>query len=212
MVADLVSEFKWLFLIIGEVVFWVSISGFFILRYIYNQEKSSKYFILIWLLSDLWLLVIGILDYRNTGEFDTFQIIIIIFLLYAFTFGKNDIKKLDRWIRRAIKKWKGIPLDESDVGENLYGMAYAFNQGKEFALHAILFVVAIMVFSFFADIRNVDEIFSTDFGDSLGRLIENGLFQHAVLGKVTGIWLLIFIIDAIITISYFIFPKKKKST
>lgn len=34
-----------------------------------------------------------------------FQIVIPIFILYARTFGINNLKKLDRWIREKIGKW-----------------------------------------------------------------------------------------------------------
>ncbi|MBS4208015.1 hypothetical protein [Bacillus sp. FJAT-50079] len=205
-----ILDHKWLFFIMGEVLFWGSIIGFISLRYLFRLESLSKYFILIWIFSDLWLFTIGVLDYRRTGEFATFQIIIIIFLLYALTFGRSDMKKLDRWMKRTIKKWKGEPLDETDITEKLYGMAYALKQGKEFALHLLLYVGVIIIFSFFYKIRAINEITNGNgTGDMIENVIKNGWFDHPFIGKVTGVWTLVLVIDALITVSYFLFPKKK---
>ncbi len=44
-----------------------------------------------------WLL------YRETGEISSLQIIITIFVLYAITFGYQDFRKLDRWMKK--KNW-----------------------------------------------------------------------------------------------------------
>ena len=206
---EYILQYKWLFFVLGEIAFWVSLLGFFIVRYALGLEKLSKYFIFIWLMSDAWLLTIGILDYKSTGVFDTFQVVIIIFLLYALTFGRNDMKKLDRWMKRNIKKWKGEPLDEEDKQEKLYGLKYAAKQGKEFALHIGLYAAVITILSFFNELRSFDIKFtSKNTGDMIGHMIENGWFIDPTIGKITGIWTLVLIIDAIITISYFIFPKK----
>lgn len=206
---DFILQYKWLFLILGEIIFWVSLLGFFIVRYAFGLEKLSKYFIFIWLFSDAWLLMLGIMDYRNTGTFDTFQVIIVIFLLYALTFGRNDMRKLDRWMKRNIRKWKGEPPIEEEKEEKLYGLAYAAKQGKEFALHALMYAVALVIFSFFSDFQSPVEVLGmNDFGDNLGNIIQKGWFADPIIGKITGIWMLVLIIDAVITLSYFIFPKK----
>lgn len=55
----------------------------------------------------LFLLIIegllGLYVYRQTGEISTFQIVIIIFIIYAFTFGildfiKGCVKKLESYV------------------------------------------------------------------------------------------------------------------
>lgn len=206
---DFILQFKWLFLILGEVVFWVSLLGFFVLRYALGREKESKYFILAWLLSDVWLLVLGFLDYRRTGEIGTFQIVIVIVLLYALTFGRSDMKKLDRWVKRQIRKWKGEAPEEGEGQERLTGMRYAVSQGREFAMHLAMYAAVILILSFFLPFRGFDGLISSGgFGDTLGHLIEEGLFADPVAGKITGIWTLILIIDLAITLSYFILPRK----
>lgn len=48
--------------------------------------------------------------YLQTGEISTFQIVILIFIVYACTFGISDFKRLDRYIKLKIGKWRGIEL------------------------------------------------------------------------------------------------------
>ncbi|RST77155.1 hypothetical protein D4T97_001260 [Siminovitchia acidinfaciens] len=205
---EFILHYKWLFLIMGEIIFWVSLFGFFIVRYALGWEKLSKYFIFLWLFSDAWLLILGIMDYRSTGTFDTFQVVILIFLFYAVTFGRNDMRRLDRWMKRTIKKWKGEPPDEAEKIEKLSGMSYAIMQGKEFALHVAMFAAVIAVLSFFMDFRGFNYFFANGSGDIIETVIKNGWFVEPTVGKITGVWTLILIIDAVITVSYFIIPKK----
>ncbi|MDL4841226.1 hypothetical protein [Aquibacillus rhizosphaerae] len=205
---DFILQYKWVFFITGEIVFWLTIIGFLIARYLFNIEKWSKYFIVIWLLSDVGLLFIGILDYRNTGRFDTFQVIITVFLIYAFTFGKKDFKKLDRLIKRKIMQWKGEELEPEGQDEQLYGMKYAIHELKGFGLHIAFFSIITLVLAFFYDLRDLQTLFSS--GELISNLIEKGLFDDEVVGRVTGVWTLVLVIDGIITLSYFIFPQKKK--
>lgn len=62
----------------------------------------------------LFLLVLegllGFYVYRQTGEISTFQIVITIFIIYAFTFGIFDFIKLYRWRRSKIGKLRGVGL------------------------------------------------------------------------------------------------------
>src|SRR5690625_7332338 len=100
---NFILEYKWLFFIFGEIIFWGSIIGFLLLRYGLGLDKLSKYLIIIWLLSDLWLLALGVLDYIETGSIDAFQIVIVVVLIYVFTAGKSDLQKLDRMIKRKFR-------------------------------------------------------------------------------------------------------------
>ncbi|WP_221566796.1 hypothetical protein [Alkalihalobacillus sp. TS-13] len=208
---EFISEYKWLFFIVGEIIFWGSVIGFLLVRYLFNLEKLSKYLIVIWLVSDIWLLMIGIIDYRNTGEFDTFQVVITAFLIYALTFGKNDFKKLDRFIKRTIKKLKGEPLEPEDFSEQQYGMKHAVHQLKGLVIHVLLYAAVIFVLSLNMPFRDFSTLFSSEgTGDTIDNLVRNGLFEHRVAAQVTGIWTLVVIIDILITLSYFIFPKTEK--
>src|SRR5699024_8652540 len=107
---NFILEYKWLFFIFGEIIFWGSIIGFLLLKNGLELDKISKYLIIIWLLSDLWLLALGVLDYIETSSIDAFQIVIVVILIYVFTAGKSDLQKLYRMIKRKFEKGKNPSL------------------------------------------------------------------------------------------------------
>lgn len=103
---DLIVNFKWYLFIIGEIIFWGCIVSSLIVRYKYNNKKISQFLIKIWFISDLWLLILAVIVYLKTGEIDTFQIIILLALIYGFTEGKKDLKKLDIYFEKRYKNSK----------------------------------------------------------------------------------------------------------
>ncbi|WP_085522290.1 hypothetical protein [Tuberibacillus sp. Marseille-P3662] len=208
---DFILDHKWIFFIAGEVIFWVSLIGFILLRYALNLPQLSRYLIGLWLASDLWLITIGVLDYMRTGSFQTFQLIILIFVIYALTAGKKDFQKLDRSIKRLIAKWKGTSLQEDEIDpmqESLYGLAHAMKELKNFGIHILIYgiVMAILVIMF--GFKGFGEFPGGDLGDMIDYVISHGFIQHPTASKISGIWTLVLGIDAMITVTYFIFPKK----
>ncbi len=109
---------KWLFLILGEVFFSLFITCFLLIRYWFQLNRLSFVFIILLLLSDGWLVLLGILDYAHTKSTSLFQIVTILLILYAFTIGKKDMKKLDEQIKRKVAKWKDPPTDEDRNEQN----------------------------------------------------------------------------------------------
>lgn len=209
---DFILDHKWYFFIAGEVVFWGSLIGFLLLRYGLNQEKLSKYSIVIWLISDLWLLTIGVLDYMRTGVIDTFQIIIFIFLIYAFTFGKKDFKNLDRFIKRKILQWKGTAQadENSDIKqEKLYGTAHAKKEAKGLGAHLLIYLVVMVIFTILFGFKSFHDFPAQEgLGDMIGYITGNGFFDHPAASRISGVWTLVLVVDAIYSLSFFIFPKR----
>src|SRR5699024_4531607 len=101
---------SWELFILAEVLSIVAFILFGVFRYFFNKRSLSLVFIFLF----LFLLVIegllGLYVYLRTGEIETFQIVITIFILYAFTFGFFDFIKLDRWMRKTIGKIRGVEL------------------------------------------------------------------------------------------------------
>lgn len=109
---------KWLFLIFGEVFFSLFITCFLLLRYWFQLNRLSFVFVILILLSDGWLVLLGILDYARTKSISLFQIVTILLILYALTIGKKEMKKLDEQIKRKVAKWKGLAADEGESEQN----------------------------------------------------------------------------------------------
>lgn len=206
-----IIHYKWYFFIIGEVVFWLTLIGFLVLRYYFELTKWSKWLVFIFILNDLWLVAIGTIDYFYTGKMEKFQFIIIIFVLYALTFGKKDFLRLDQYIRHKVAKWKGLTVPEDHVKEpKLFGYAHAWKETKFLAIHLVLYIVALMIcFILFGLSVSLDQWI-----EQVGEKFEAGdigLFRNETANQICTVWTFILVIDLIVTISYWLFPKKEKS-
>lgn len=108
---DYILEYKWLFLIMGEVVFTLCAAAFLLLRYWYQLEKLSIIVFLIFIVNDLWIAFLAVMDYQRTGAISWYQIIAALFILYAITLGKSDMKKLDGVIKRKVAEKRGVRVE-----------------------------------------------------------------------------------------------------
>lgn len=106
----LLVTYQWEIFISLEILSVLSLLTFGLVRYFLDKKKLSFIFLGGFILFLLIEALLAYIIYRQTGQFDTFQIVIIIFLLYAFTFGINDFKKLDRWMRKKIGGFRGKNL------------------------------------------------------------------------------------------------------
>ncbi|MGW9128855.1 hypothetical protein ACWGPW_28325 [Paenibacillus chitinolyticus] len=210
---DFILQYKWAFFIGGEAVFWGSIVCFLLLRYVWNYRKLSKLFILLFLLSDLWMAAIGYLDYRRTGQFETFQPVILIFLAYALFFGRGDLRKLDAFIAGKTAKWRGVPENELPPPElKLTGAAHTCRELRNFSVHFILYAAVTAVLIVTYGILPAGSLPPEPSGPPALRLVLAGIVNHETAASVLKVWSLILAIDAAITLSYVIFPKKPKKT
>lgn len=107
---DIILEYNWELFIAAELLSLGSLLLFGVFRYFFNKSRLSFSFIFLFLF--LWLIegVLGLYIYRQNGEISTFQIVITVFIIYAFTFGIIDFIRLDRWIRKNIGKLLGVNL------------------------------------------------------------------------------------------------------
>src|SRR5699024_8056853 len=93
-------NYQWQLFITIEILFLLTFLAFGFVRYFLNNDRLSFIF-----LSSFFALLIAeallaFLIYQATRKIETFQIVIIIFVLYAVTFGIKDFKNLDRWMCR----------------------------------------------------------------------------------------------------------------
>ena len=180
-------------LIASEIIFFVFVGLALLLRYWFRLKKASIIAFIIVILNELAVFAIGVFDYIEVGTFSQFQMLIIIFIIYAILFGKSDFKKLDRWIQKKVAKLKGEPIP--DFGEEskrkLYGKEHAKEERKGFYQHLIIFVIAQICFFLmlhFIPMENTD-----------------------LIAGISNVWTKVLIIDFIWSFSYTIWPKKEKS-
>lgn len=205
---DFIVDNKWFFLITAEVIFWICAIGFLLLRYWFKFERLSMFIFVIFIVNDLWIAFLAFMDYRRSGEFSVFQIIILIFIVYALTFGKSDFKKLDLFIKRQVAKLRGETILASEMPIQRYGLELALYEWKQFAGHLFMFALLHIVFAFAFGLSDEFNIFQIEQWLSLLNNDDQGPFNHEGINNVTKIWLIILIVDFVITSSYTVFPKK----
>jgi len=100
-----ILEYKWIILVSLEILAWVTTFFLFYARY---GMKSTFWFkvasVLFAVTGVIPQVIMGIINFIHTRKLDIFTIIIVALLIYGFTFGKKEIKKLDEWAQRKFSK------------------------------------------------------------------------------------------------------------
>ncbi|MFL6555498.1 MAG: hypothetical protein ACJ8MO_05225 [Bacillus sp. (in: firmicutes)] len=100
---EFLVEHKWAILVGLEVLAWLST---FFLLYARYRLKSSFWFkvatVLVALTGVIPQVLMGIVNFIATKKVDVFTLIIVLLILYGFTFGKNHVKKLDTWAQKKF--------------------------------------------------------------------------------------------------------------
>ncbi|MED4651483.1 hypothetical protein [Bacillus pseudomycoides] len=199
---SILAEYRWYFLIGAEIVFWISAIGFFLLRYGFRLRKASFIAGIVLLLNEVFILVLGVMDYYETGKFSNFQIITLVILLYALFYGKKDLKKLDIRVQKLVARWRNEPLTHIEEPlEQLTGWAYTKQEIGEWSLHLVLFIVVHIVFFFMYGFVPIEQ---------WGNWLEKGIVLNEAANRVSQVWGIVFLVDTVITFSYVFFPKKEK--
>lgn len=211
---DYILTHKWAFLIVAEVIFWVSIITFLIARYWFGKKTLSFVFFLLFIVNDLWIASLGFFDYLHTGQFSSYQVVVLVVFVYAITYGKSDFKKLDYYIQIYVAKWKGLPAPNIEPPKKLVGREHAQKERKHFYIHFSVYAIAHLVFYFlfglssrFYEITSMGDFFREFFSAKEGLLP----FANPTVNNLSRIWTLIFVIDSIFALSYTVFPKSEKS-
>ncbi|WP_231887797.1 hypothetical protein [Fictibacillus phosphorivorans] len=212
---DFILENKWQFLIIAEVFFWIFSLTFLVVRYWFNLKKLSIVFFFLFIINDLWIATMGFMDYLKTGNFTSYQIVILIIIVYALTYGKSDFRKLDIFIQKKVAKWKGEPIPELKGPEKLYGKDLARQERKHFAIHLSIFILAhigmFLVYGLsdqLTQTENIEQLLSQWFS-SKDALYP---FNNKSMNNLSRIWTLVLVIDGVTSLSYTFFPKNEKKS
>jgi hypothetical protein len=95
-------ELKWILAIGFEAAFWIMLAAFLILRYRYGMEGVTRLFVIGVVIDTAGLLALAVWDFAVGGTVSAYTIFIAAILLYAFTAGKKDMKRLDAWMARKV--------------------------------------------------------------------------------------------------------------
>lgn len=210
---DVIMEYQWGIFIVLEVLSFACLLFFGVVRYIFNKQKLSLFFLFLFILLLFLEAALAIFIYKETGEFSTFQIIITIFVIYACTFGISDFKKLDRWMRLKIGNWRGIELlteKEKYVMKKQKDPKYIAKKYRlSSIIHFLLFLIAQLIFLTYS-LESMEQAlpYLTDLSWIGTESIEETPYSNETLYGISVVWGLVFIIDFVYSWSYTIFPSK----
>lgn len=208
-------DYQWELFIAAEVLSWASLILFMLVRYAFNRQRLSVVFLLGFLILTIFEAVLAYAAYRQTGEISSFQIIVLVFIVYACTFGIADFKNLDRTIRKKVGSWRGVDL-LTDHDRKMLSLRqsprYKAKKARQWWYgHALVYLIGHFVFwSLYGQPGSSFTDWITDW--SWWNEEENAVSPYINEGitRISRIWTLIFILDTIISWSYTLFPDKEK--
>jgi hypothetical protein len=96
-------ELKWALAIGLEAAFWLMLAAFLVLRYRFGFERITRAFVIGVVLDTAGIVALGIWDFAETGRVSGYTIFIVALLAYSFTYGKKDMRRLDRWMAERLR-------------------------------------------------------------------------------------------------------------
>ena len=102
-------ELKWALAIGFEAAFWIMLAAFLMLRYRYEVEGVTRVFAVGVVLDTLGIVALGVWDYLESDTVSSYTLFIVAILIYSFTAGRDDLRKLDSWMARRIRPRRRAP-------------------------------------------------------------------------------------------------------
>lgn len=167
-----------------EIGFWIVIVLGLFTRYVRKKDKLGLFFLALTPIIDLILLVITGLDLYWGATATIAHAIAAVYIGISIGFGKSMIKWADERFRYYVTKEGSKPIKR-------YGMEFAKHYLKGWGRHLLSYLIGSGILAgliFFINDSSRTEAFS----------------------RVLLLWTLVLGIDLIITISYFIWPRKKE--
>lgn len=96
-------EIKWILAIGLELAFWAMLAAFLVLRYRFGMEGITRLFVIGVVIDTAGILALGIWDFADSGTVSSYTIFIVVLIAYSLTFGKKDMRRLDRWMARKLR-------------------------------------------------------------------------------------------------------------
>ncbi|MGE7093070.1 hypothetical protein ACQKII_16765 [Lysinibacillus sp. NPDC048646] len=170
-------------IITAEIAFWIVIIVGLICRYVFKMPKLSIFFFALTPVIDLLLVLLTAMDLKAGTPASTAHGIAAIYIGVSIAYGKTMIS----WADVKFQQWI---LKASIEKETLTGMAKGKHEMNMLGRHIVAYIIG-------AGLLYAMTLFIGSNTDT------SPLFQ------VMKVWGIVLTIDAIISISYVIFPSKK---
>lgn len=196
----------------AEVLSFLCILLFFIIRYAFQRIKLSMLFLYLFIISLMFEMIVAGVVYKQTGDYSTLQIIVFIFVFYAGSFGIYHFKKLDIYIKQKMEKWTGISyltrIDMKRIALEKNPNLFAKKTRTVWYLHFIFFLAIHSIIWLFSSVEGVSFTeFFTELSWLANRDVGNSPIKEEILITISSIWIIVLKIDTVISWSYTFFPK-----
>ena len=168
-----------------EIMFWIVIVLGLVTRYVFKLNRLGLFFLALTPVIDLILLIITGIDLYRGATASQAHAIAAVYIGVSIAFGKSMIQWADERFQYYVTKQGSKPAKR-------FGMEHAKHNMKGWVRHVIAYVIG---------------------AGLLAGMIYfiNDPSRTAALSGILKIWSIVLSIDLIITISYFIWPKKAKA-
>lgn len=172
-------------IIASEIAFWIVIILGLVTRYVFKKNKLGLVLLALTPVIDLILLITTSVDLYRGSVATTAHALAAVYIGVSIAFGKSMINWADDRFRYYVTKQGSKPIKK-------FGYDYAKHYLKGFVRHVLSFVIG------------------SAFLIALIYFIDDSSRTEALFGTLR-VWSLVLGIDLIITISYFIWPRKAKA-
>ncbi|WP_018923492.1 hypothetical protein [Salsuginibacillus kocurii] len=210
---DGVVEWQWELFIFSEILGWVAMSLFLFVRYGLGKWRSSFFFLAAFVVLTLFQSWLGWVVYEATGAISSFQIVVFIFLVYAFTFGLSDFRNVDSYLKKwTVKGEKGLTKPpKRNMDRSHDPIEVARKNRKSWYIHSIVFGGAQIVFwTMFGRYDAPWFHYLTDLSWLQRNSFQMSPYTEPMIYQITIAWGLIFLLDTVVSWSYTLFPEEKK--
>jgi hypothetical protein len=180
---DLLSIVGWM-IVFCEVAFWVVIILGLVARYIFKREKLGLVLLALTPLIDLLLLITAGIDLYRGAVATQVHAIAAVYIGVSIAFGKSMIEWADQRFQYYVTK-------QGEKPKKLYGIEYSKQYFKSWVRHLIAYAIGATLLA--------GLIFWI--GDATRTEALSGMLRF---------WSFVLVIDLVIAISHFIWPKKEK--
>ncbi|HET7628019.1 MAG TPA: hypothetical protein VFK44_06470 [Bacillales bacterium] len=104
---EVFMQYKWWILAGFEVLAWSSTFFMFYARYGMRSDRWFKFGVAAFAVTGVIPQVLmGTLNFIMSHQIDWFTLVIVLLIVYGFTFGKKEVRKIDGWMQRKFSAEK----------------------------------------------------------------------------------------------------------
>ena len=206
---EMLVNYQWYWFVLLEIISTIGALAFIVVRYKIKHRTLSQLALAIFIVPLLLEAGLALLIYQQTKEITTFHIVIMVFLLYACTFGIADFKKIDRMVRIWLGKRAGEDLltatEHAQLAREKSPHYIRQKSLRNLVIHSVIFIVAVIYMWI--------TFGNPDFSLSLRWVTDSDRVQpltNEVANTVLRVWLIAYSIDSILNLSYILTPITKK--